>query len=206
MARTFAHDTVVELAKYADVPVINGLSDLEHPCQALADFYTIIENKGDLAGLKLAFIGDGNNVAHSLMLLAAKVGMHFAIGCPKGYEPDQKVTAAARTFAKETGSKIEVLHDPHKAAKDVDVVYTDVWASMGQEEEAEERSKVFADFQVNAKLMSAAKPDAIFEHCLPAHRGLEVTAEVIDGPQSVVFQEAENRLHAQKAVMALLGG
>ncbi len=205
MARTFAHETVTELAKYADVPVINGLSDLEHPCQALADFYTILEKKGDLAGRKLAFIGDGNNVAHSLMLLAAKVGVHFAIGCPKGYEPMESITGAAVAFAKDTGAKIEVLNDPFAAAENADVVYTDVWASMGQESEAAEREKAFANFQVNAELMQAAKPDAIFEHCLPAHRGLEVTAEVIDSDQSVVFQEAENRLHVQKAVMALVG-
>ncbi len=205
MARTFAHETVTELAKYADVPVINGLSDLEHPCQALADFYTILEKKGDLEGRKLAFIGDGNNVAHSLMLLAAKVGTHFAIACPEGYEPMESVTNAAIAFAKETGAKIEVLHDPFAAVENADVVYTDVWASMGQESEAEEREKAFTKFQVNAKLMKAAKTDAIFEHCLPAHRGLEVTDEVIDSDQSVVFQQAENRLHAQKAVMALLG-
>lgn len=205
MARTFAHETVTELAMWADVPVINGLSDQEHPCQALADFYTIIEQKGDLKGLKLAFIGDGNNVAHSLMLLAAKVGTDFAIGCPKGYGPMPAITDAARAFAKETGASIEVMDDPFAAADGADVVYTDVWASMGQEDEAAERAKVFAGFQVNAKLMRAAKKDAIFEHCLPAHRGSEVTDEVVDSPQSVVFQEAENRLHVQKAVMALVG-
>jgi len=188
------------------VPVINGLCDLEHPCQALADFYTILEHKGKFDGLKLAFIGDGNNVAHSLMLLAAKVGTDFAIGCPKGYEPDPKVIAEAKNAALQTGAVIEVFNDPAEAAKDADVVYTDVWASMGQESEAAEREKAFAPFQVNSQLMSNAKPDAIFMHCLPAHRGSEVTDEVIDSPQSVVFDEAENRLHAQKAVMVLLAG
>jgi len=206
MARTFAHETVTDLALHSRVPVINGLSDLEHPCQALADFLTIIEKKEKLEGLKLAFIGDGNNVAHSLMLLAAKVGTNFAIGCPEGYEPMEKVLRAAQAFAKETGATVEVVRDPAKAVKDADVVCTDVWASMGQEEEAEERAKVFASYQVNAKLMKKAKPDAIFMHCLPAHRGSEVTDEVIDSPQSVVFDEAENRLHVQKAVMALVAG
>lgn len=206
MARVFAHDSVVGLGEHAGVPVINGLSDLEHPCQALADFYTIIEHKGTLVGRKLAFIGDGNNVAHSLMLLAAKVGTNFSIGCPKGYEPDAGVVEQAKQFAAETGSTIEITNDPVQAAKDADVIYTDVWASMGQEAEAEERAKVFADFQVNSELMSHAKPDAIFMHCLPAHRGSEVTDEVIDSPQSVVFDEAENRLHVQKGIMVLLAG
>lgn len=206
MARVFEHEKVTELAAFAGVPVINGLSDLEHPCQALADFYTILEKKGDLKGLKLAFIGDGNNVAHSLMLLAAKTGTNFAIGCPEGYEPQEAVVATARAFAEETSAVIEVVRDPAEAAKDADAVYTDVWASMGQEAETEARAKVFAPYQVNAELMKHAKPDAIFMHCLPAHRGSEVTDEVIDSPQSVVFDEAENRLHAQKAVMALLAG
>ncbi len=206
MARTFAHQTVTELAEHSRVPVINGLSDLEHPCQALADFLTIIEKKGALGALKLAFIGDGNNVAHSLMLLAAKVGTSFAIACPEGYDPLEEIVCAAQSFAKETGATMEIVRDAAKAVKEADVVYTDVWASMGQEDEAEERAKVFAPYQVNAKLMKKAKPDAIFMHCLPAHRGLEVTDEVIDSEQSVVFDQAENRLHAQKAVMALLAG
>jgi len=205
MARVFEHEKVADLAEYSGVPVINGLSDLEHPCQALADFLTVLEHKGRLEGIKLAFIGDGNNVAHSLMLLAAKVGAHFAIGCPEGYEPDSDVTARTRQYASETGSRIEITSDPAAAARDADVVYTDVWASMGQEAEQEERARIFAPYQVNSALMRHAKPDAIFEHCLPAHRGLEVTDEVIDSPQSVVFDEAENRLHAQKAVMALIG-
>jgi len=204
MARVFEHEKVTELAKYASVPVINGLSDLEHPCQALADLYTVLEKKGKLEGLKLAFIGDGNNVAHSLMLLAAKVGMNFSLGCPEGYDPDPNILAASQTFAKETGATIEVIHDPAKAAQDADVIYTDVWASMGQEDEAAERAKVFAPYQVNVELMKNAKPDALFLHCLPAHRGSEVTDEVVDSPQSVVFDEAENRLHVQKAVMVLL--
>lgn len=206
MARVFEHEKVTDLAKYASVPVINGLSDLEHPCQALADFYTVLEKKGSLSGLKLAFVGDGNNVAHSLMLLAAKGGTNFAIGCPKGYEPNADVIAQSKAFAKESGAAIEVFNDPVEAVKDADVVYTDVWASMGQESEAEERAKLFADFQVNGELMVQAKADAIFMHCLPAHRGEEVTDEVIDSPQSVVFDEAENRLHVQKAVMALVAG
>jgi len=206
MARTFAHSTITELAKYAGVPVINGLSDLEHPCQALADFYTILEHKGKFEGLKLAFVGDGNNVSQSLMLLAAKVGMHFAIACPEGYEPQFEVTELARKCAAQTGAEIVVTHDPIEAVKDADVVETDVWASMGMESEATEREKVFRPFQVNAELMKHARPDAIFEHCLPAHRGSEVTDEVIDSPQSVVFDEAENRLHVQKAVMVLVAG
>ena len=206
MARTFEHETVTELAKHAKIPVINGLSDLEHPCQALADFYTILEHKGQLQGLKLAFIGDGNNVAHSLMLLAAKVGTNFTIGCPEGYEPSADVVKQAKAFAKETGAEIVIEYDPTKAVDSADAVYTDVWASMGQESEQEERAKAFASYQVNSELMKHAKADAIFMHCLPAHRGLEVTDEVIDSPQSVVFDEAENRLHAQKAVMVLLAG
>ncbi len=206
MARVFEHDKVTELAKYSKVPVINGLSDLEHPCQALADFFTIKEKKRDLKGLKLAFIGDGNNVAHSLMLLAAKVGTHFTIACPEGYEPLEQIAEIAMRAAPQTGAEVQIVRDPIEAARDADVVYTDVWASMGQESEAEERAKIFAPYQVNAELMKQAKPDAIFMHCLPAHRGYEVTNDVIDSQQSVVFDEAENRLHVQKAIMALLAG
>lgn len=204
MARVFAHKTVVDLAEHSNGPVINGLCDIEHPCQALADFQTIIEHKGNLEGLKIAFVGDGNNVSQSLMLLAAKVGTHFTLGCPEGYEPNEKIAELSLKCAVETGSHILITHDPVEAVQDADVVVTDVWASMGQEDEAAEREKVFQPFQVNAALMSHAKPDAIFEHCLPAHRGSEVTDEVIDSPQSVVFDEAENRLHAQKAVMVML--
>lgn len=206
MARVFEHDKVTELAKYSRVPVINGLSDLEHPCQALADFFTIKEKKGDLKGLKLAFIGDGNNVAHSLMLLAAKVGTHFAIACPEGYEPLEQITEIAKSATSETGADVRIVHDPAEAVRDADVVYTDVWASMGQESEAEKRAKIFSPYQVNSELMKQAKSDAVFMHCLPAHRGSEVTDEVIDSQQSVVFDEAENRLHVQKTIMALLGG
>jgi ornithine carbamoyltransferase len=203
MARVFAHDTILELGKYSRVPVINALCDMEHPCQALADFYTILEQKGDLEGLKLAFIGDGNNVAHSLMLFAAKVGTNFAIGCPAGYEPNAEIVKLSKEIASKTGTSIEICNCAKDAAKDADVIYTDVWASMGQEDEAKAREKVFSDFQVNTELMKCAKPNAIFMHCLPAHRGSEVTDEVIDSLQSVVFDEAENRLHLQKAVMVL---
>jgi ornithine carbamoyltransferase len=206
MARVFKNETVTHLAQHAAVPVINGLCDMEHPCQALADFFTVKEIKGTCRGMKLAFIGDGNNVAHSLMLLAARLGAHFAIGCPAGYEPCENVVSAAIEDGKQTGSTISVVNDPYEAAADADVVYTDVWASMGQEEEKALRAQAFASYRVDAELMSKAKPDAIFEHCLPAHRGDEVTDEVIDSAQSVVFQEAENRLHVQKAVMALLAG
>lgn len=205
MARVFEHQKVVDLAEYCRGPVINGLSDLEHPCQALADLYTVIEKKGQLKGLKLAFIGDGNNVAHSLMLLCALTGMDIALGCPKGYDPDSEIVREAASLAETHGCSVEVFNDAVSAARNADVVYTDVWASMGQEEEAKEREKVFASFQVNSELMSKAKNDALFLHCLPAHRGSEVTDDVIDSSQSVVFDEAENRLHAQKAVMAVLG-
>jgi ornithine carbamoyltransferase len=204
MARVFSHKTITELAENATVPVINGLSDLEHPCQALADFQTIKERKGELKGLKLAFIGDGNNVANSLMLLAAKVGTHFSIGCPEGYEPDEEVVGWAKASAEESGSIIEVLGDPVEAVRNADVVYTDVWTSMGQEAQVELRKMAFEGYQVNQSLMSHAKPDAIVLHCLPAHRGEEITSEVLDGPQSAVLDEAENRLHAQKAVLSLL--
>ncbi len=203
MARVFAHSTVTELAKYANIPVINGLSDLEHPCQALADFLTIYEHKGDPKGLKVAFIGDGNtNTCHSLMLLAAKLGSHFAVGSPEGYEPDSAIHLSAKRDADENGATISVTTDPFEAVKDADVIYTDVWTSMGQEAEREIRMPVFRPYQVNTALVDAAKRDVIVLHCLPAHRGEEITDEVIDGPHSVVFDEAENRLHAQKAVMA----
>lgn len=206
MARTFAHSTITELAEAARIPVINGLSDLEHPCQALADYYTLMERKADAKNLKIAFVGDGNNVSQSLMLLAARMGTHFAIACPEGYEPVPEITELARNWAAETGAEITITHDPISAVKDADVVETDVWASMGMESEAAERERIFRPFQVNSELMRHAKPDAIFEHCLPAHRGQEVTDEVIDSAQSVVFDEAENRLHVQKAVMVLVAG
>ncbi len=204
MARTFEHKTVVELAEYAHVPVVNGLSDREHPCQAFADFQILAERKGDLKGLKLAYVGDGNNVAHSLMLLAAKVGTHFSLSCPEGYGPDPELWQAALKCAEETGAVLTLTHDPAEGVQDADAVYTDVWASMGQEGEAAARAAVFAPFQVNAELLAHARPDALIMHCLPAHRGDEITADVIDGPHSVVFDQAENRLHAQKAVLALV--
>lgn len=203
MARTFDHNTVLQLAENAKVPVINGLSDREHPCQAFADFLTLQEHKGKLEGLKLAFVGDGNNVVNSLVLFAAKIGMHFAIACPAGYEPVKDIWAAAMALAESTGSKITITHDPIEAVTGADAVYTDTWVSMGQEEESEKRIKDFDGFQVNSKLLSAAKSDAIAMHCLPAHRGYEITDDVLDGKQSVVFDQAENRLHAQKAVIAL---
>jgi ornithine carbamoyltransferase len=204
MARTFDHQAVLELAEYAQIPVINGLSDREHPCQAFADFQTLAERKGELAGLTLAYIGDGNNVAHSLALLAAKVGTHFRLACPEGYEPDAELWQAALGFASETGAVLTLTHDPAEGVLNADAVYTDVWASMGQENEAAERAQIFAPFQVNAALMAHARPDALVMHCLPAHRGEEITAEVLDGPNSVVFDQAENRLHAQKAILSLV--
>jgi len=208
MARTFDHQAVLDLAEYTHIPVINGLSDREHPCQALADFQTLAERKGGLGSLAglitLAYVGDGNNVAHSLMLLAAKVGTHFRLACPEGYDPNPEIWQAALGFAGETGAVLTLTHDPAEAVQDADAVYTDVWASMGQEEEAAARAEVFAPFQVNAALMARAKPDALVMHCLPAHRGEEITADVLDGPQSVVFDQAENRLHAQKAILSLV--
>ena len=204
MARTFSHKTVTELAKHGRIPVINGLSDREHPCQALADFFTIHEKKGDLSGVKLAYIGDGCNTCHSLMLLAAKVGAHMAVACPEGYEPDTAILTSAQRDAKETGSLISVTNDPFEAVKEADVIYTDVWASMGQEDEREKRVPVFQPFQVNQKLVDAAADDVMVMHCMPAHRGEEITDEVLDGPKSVAFDQAENRLHVQKAILALL--
>ena len=204
MARTFSHKTVAELAKYAGIPVINGLSDLEHPCQALADFFTVYEKKGELRGIKLAYIGDGCNTCNSLLLLAAKLGAHMTVGCPEGYEPDIAILTSAQREAKETGSTISMANDPYEAVAGADVVYTDIWTSMGLEDEREQRLEVFQPYQVNSQLLRAAKPDAMVLHCLPAHRGEEITDDVLDGPQSAVFDEAENRLHVQKAILALL--
>ncbi|MDA8234269.1 MAG: ornithine carbamoyltransferase [Clostridia bacterium] len=204
MIRTFAQSDVEELAEHASIPVINGLTDLLHPCQVLADLQTILEHKGRLKGLKLAYVGDGNNMAHSLMFGSAKVGMDIIVASPKGYQPNQEIVKLARQDAEATGVKVEIVEDPAEAVTGADVVVTDVWASMGQEAEQAQRVKDFAGYQINNKLMSLAKPDYIFLHCLPAHRGEEVAAEVIDGPHSVIFDEAENRLYAQKAVMALL--
>jgi len=204
MIRTFAQEMVEELAHHASIPVINGLTDFHHPCQALADIFTIQEKKGVLKGLKLAYIGDGNNVANSLIEGCVKTGMHFSIACPQGYELDPKILAEARDAARETGSRIETTSDPFVAVAKADVLYTDVWASMGQEAEHAKRVNAFRGYQVDGKLLKAASPEAIVMHCLPAHRGEEIAAEVIDGPQSVVFDEAENRLHTQKAVLEML--
>ncbi len=206
MARTFAHSTVTGLADNASIPVINGLSDLEHPCQALADLLTVWEHKGRFAGIKFSFIGDGNNVCHSLMLLCATLGMDFWAACPPGYEPRKEIAEQSRVLARESGGAIHIVQDPAEAARAADVLYTDVWASMGQEEEAAARKKVFMPYQVNTALVAQARPDVIVEHCLPAHRGEEITDEVIDGPHSVVLDEAENRLHTQKALIVELLG
>ncbi|WP_223589748.1 ornithine carbamoyltransferase [Neobacillus bataviensis] len=205
MIRTFGHESVEELAEHASIPVINGLTDLQHPTQVMADLLTILEHKGKLAGLKLCYIGDGNNnMAHSLMEGAVKVGMDISISSPPGYLPNGKITEKAIKAGKQYGSTVMITNDPVEAVKGADVIVTDVWTSMGQEEETEKRLKDFASYQVNKELCQYAKDDFIFLHCLPAHRGEEVTAEIIDGPHSVVFDEAENRLHAQKAILKLL--
>ncbi len=201
MIRTFAHAIVEEMAKYAHVPVINGLTDYSHPCQAMADYLTVQEVKGRTEGIKLAYVGDGNNVAHSLMFGGARLGVSVAIVTPKGYEPAEDAVCWTQEEGRKTGAKLLLTNDPDEGVRDADVIYTDVWASMGQEAEAEARKRVFLPYQVNERLVAKAKPDVIFMHCLPAHRGEEVTNEVIDGRGSVVFQEAENRLHAQKAIM-----
>jgi ornithine carbamoyltransferase len=206
MARTFSHQVLIDLARHATVPVINGLSDHLHPCQALADFLTIRERLGRTEGIRLAWVGDGNNVAHSLMYAGAKLGAHVALATPAGYDPDPGVVERARADARETGVRIEHTRDPREAVRGAHVVYTDTWASMGQEAEHDARVAVFRPYQVNATLMRLAAPDALFMHCLPAHRGEEVTDEVIDSPASVVFPQAANRLHAQKAVLVLLLG
>lgn len=204
MARTFLHSTVQELAANAGIPVINGLCDLEHPCQALADLLTIIEHFGSLDRLKIAYIGDPNNVSNSLFLAATEFGAECTIACPVEYMPDANVWQATQAEAAQWGGKLHLTHDPAEAAAEADVIYTDTWVSMGQEAEAEIKEKIFAPYQVNSELMALAFPGAILMHCLPAHRGSEITAEVIDGPQSVIFDQAENRLHAQKAILALV--
>ncbi|MEF3305182.1 ornithine carbamoyltransferase [Paenibacillus sp. GYB003] len=206
MIRTYAHRTVIDLARGATVPVINGLTDRSHPCQALADYQTVLEKKGRLAGLKIAYIGDGNNMVHSLMMGAAKLGLHMAVASPEGYDPDPEVAQNSRENAAKTGGSLLLTRDPKEAIEGADVVYTDVWASMGFEEEQKEREIAFANYQVNEELVRHAKPDFLFMHCLPAHRGEEVSEGVIDGPNSIIFDQAENRLHAQKAVMAALMG
>ena len=204
--RTYDHATVEEWAREATMPVINGLTDLSHPCQALSDLLTIKEKKGRLKGIKIAYVGDGNNVANSLIEAAAKMGMTIALGCPSGYQPDQHVVDLARLEAAKTGAVIELGQDPHVAVKEADVVYADVWISMGREREQARRLRVFAPYQVNSRLVARSKPDAIVMHCLPAHRGEEITADVLDGPQSVVIDQAENRLHMQKAILTQLLG
>ncbi len=201
MIRTFAQESVEEFARHATIPIINGLTDLMHPCQIVSDLFTIVEKKGTYEGLRIAYVGDGNNVANSWIDAAAKLPFRLALACPKGYDPDARIRARAR---KKAPKGVSLYRDPVQAVKNADVVYTDVWASMGQEAEQEARVKVFEGYQVNRKLMQYAKPDAIVMHCLPAHRGEEISAEILDGPQSVVWDEAENRLHVQKAILEIL--
>ncbi len=204
VARVFSQEALEVLAAHATVPVINALSDVYHPCQTLCDFFTIEEKFGSARGLKLAYVGDGNNVCHSLMVAGARVGAHVRIATPAGYEPDAEIVAAARHDAAATQGTIELFRSPEEAVSGAQAVYTDVWASMGQESEAEARAAIFAPYQVNAALMSLAAPDAVFLHCLPAHRGSEVTDEVMESPRSIVFDQAENRLHVQKAILLML--
>jgi ornithine carbamoyltransferase len=201
VARVFAQESLDELAAHANIPVINALSDKFHPCQALADFFTLEEHFGGLRGLKLAYVGDGNNMCHSLLTIGARAGAHVRVATPAGYEPDATIVADAKRVARETRGKIEIFRSPEEAVAGAQAVYTDVWASMGQESESAEREKVFAAYQVNEALFAQAAPDAVFLHCLPAHRGLEVTEGVIDSPRSIVYDQAENRLHVQKAIL-----
>ncbi|HEY6348520.1 MAG TPA: ornithine carbamoyltransferase [Candidatus Angelobacter sp.] len=205
--RTYEHQTIVEMARHASIPVINALSNMEHPCQALADFFTLQEKFSDLRQVRLAYVGDGNNVAHSLMLAAASVGSRISLATPPGYAPQKEIIAAAQAIAGQTGAQIEIMHDPCQAVIGADAIYTDVWTSMGQEAEAAERAQLFVPYQVNEALMAQAAPHALFMHCLPAHRGQEVADCVMDSPCSVVFDQAENRMHVQKAILlSLLGG
>jgi ornithine carbamoyltransferase len=197
MARTFSHESVTDLAAGARVPVVNGLSDLHHPCQVLSDCFTLLEHRGRLEGLRVVFVGDGNNMVHSWMDAAARLGFDFVLACPPGYEADPAITAAA-------GAHVEVVHDVAEAVRGADVLYTDVWTSMGQEDEAQERRRAFRDYQIDDALVAAAGPDVLVMHCLPAHRGEEITASVLDGPRAVVFDQAENRLHVQKAILVWL--
>jgi ornithine carbamoyltransferase len=206
MARVFSHRHIEELAAYSRVPVINGLSDYNHPCQALTDLFTVWEKWGKLQGLRLAYVGDGNNVAVSLLFAATKVGMDIALASAEGYELSDDVVQLGQGFAARSGSKVELVRDPAAAVRGADVIYADTWVSMGQEEETKRRLKDFIPYQVNAALVAQAKPDAVVMHCLPAHRGQEITDEVADGPHSVLFDQAENRMHAQKAILALLMG
>ena len=204
MIRTFEHQDVLDLARYASIPVINGLTDLMHPCQVMADLFTILEKKKKLMGLKLAYIGDGNNMAHSLLHGCSKIGMNISVASPQGFQPNKMIVDEATENAKKFKSKVEVLIDPFEAVKNADVIYTDVWASMGQESESQKRKEIFKPYQINKNLVMHAKEDYLFMHCLPAHRGDEVVNEIADSPNSVIFDEAENRLHVQKAIMALL--
>jgi ornithine carbamoyltransferase len=202
--RTFGHDQLEAWAAAATIPVVNGLTDLHHPCQAMGDLMTIRERFGALKGLKLAYIGDGNNVAHSLIEGAAQTGIEIHLACPKGYGPNPRIVEASRIVAKQTGAQIETMEEPRKAARNADVLYTDVWVSMGQEKEAKSRLKKFKPYQINDKLLSVAKPSAVVMHCLPAHRGMEITGDVMDGKQSIVWDQAGNRLHVQKAILEWL--
>jgi len=204
--RTFSQEMISGMARHASIPVINALSDLEHPCQALADYFTLTERFGDLKEITLAYVGDGNNVAHSLLLTCACLGSSIRVATPKGFTCNPQIVADARKIAKQTGAKLEFLTEPHAAVAGVDAVYTDAWASMGQEQEAAERAQIFPPYQVNRALMAEAAPHAVFMHCLPAHRGEEVTDEVMDSEQSVIFEQAENRMHVQKAILYLLLG
>ncbi|MGQ9636455.1 MAG: ornithine carbamoyltransferase [Thermodesulfobacteriota bacterium] len=204
MARVFSHQTILDLIQYSRVPVINGLSDFSHPCQGLADLFTIYEKKGHLSGLTLAYIGDGNNVTHSLLYGCSKMGMNMVVASPKGYQPHPEVVSYAEEEAKRNDSRVKVTEDPFEAVKGADIIYTDVWASMGKENEREERIKVFKPYQVNSQLTKYAKEDHLFMHCLPAHRGEEVANEIADSKNSVIFDQAENRLHTQKALLALI--
>jgi len=204
--RTFSQDTITGMARHASIPVINALSDLEHPCQALADYFTLVERFGDLKDITVAYVGDGNNVAHSLLLTCACAGSSIRIATPKGYTCNAQIVADAHRIAKQTGAQIEFLTEPHAAVAGVDAVYTDAWASMGQEQEAAHRAQIFPPYQVNRDLMAEAAPHAVFMHCLPAHRGEEVTDEIMDSEQSVIFEQAENRMHVQKAILYLLLG
>ncbi len=201
MARLFDHQDIVDLAKHATVPVINGLTDFNHPCQIMADIFTIFENRGNLNNLKVSYVGDGNNIVHSWLMLAQKIPFHFSIACPEGFEPDKDLV----NKAKEIGiSEVEIVNDPYQSVKDSDVVYTDVWASMGQKEEADQRRKLFSKFQINDKLMDSTGKNTLFMHCLPAERGVEVTDSVCDASYSIIFDQAENRMHAQNAIMLKL--
>lgn len=206
VARTFKHSDIVELAENASIPVINGLSDLLHPCQALSDLFTVKEKCRDLREVKLAYVGDGNNVLHSLMITSSKLGVNLSIAVPKGYEPDSKITEMVMNFAKESRAKIEIFHEPDKAVKGADFIYTDVWASMGKEAEYKKRKKIFNPYQINSALLAKSGKKSLVMHCLPAHRGDEITDEVMDSEQSIVYDQAENRLHVEKAILVLLSG